>query len=535
APEAYNVRFRPATATPTFTARGGPAFTKAGSSQPPQSVISALGETPLIAAVRQGRLPAVEDLLRLGAEVDVDEKDRFGETALMEAASRGLLAMCQLLLSAGANPIYRAPSGLTPANLAAEHARLGPLFEDVEYWRESYLRQLCGQHEFAKVASFLQRYDGGLRLADTDAEGTTALHACASKPPESLAAQQVAKLLIDAGAPLNAVNLLGETPLILATRCSADTAAMDVRLGVTEVLLAAGANINMSDAVLHETALMEAAGIGDPELVLLLLEARADHGRCSASGQTAADFAREPDVVRILENPERALRMRALRASQEAPKHPVSAKAKPSAAPEAWRFFPIPNPPPFAQTKMPSASSAAAASQARFDDAWRSSNSNPSPASPPPQPKPKPRKFTPTERIQTVLDRYPGFVAQGLEVPSDAWDWTVEELELFIGSLGQLWPHRRKRPSTSGFSGASTAPKAKRPGVSIPPPSVLRPHYEALGVPQGTKERQVLKKAYRQAALRWHPDKNQGDPQAAERFQSALNAFEFLCKAFGLD
>lgn len=40
-----------------------------------------------------------------------------------------------------------------------------------------------------------------------------------------------------------------------------------------------------------------------------------------------------------------------------------------------------------------------------------------------------------------------------------------------------------------------------------------------------------LKKAYKRSALRWHPDRNQGDQQAKERFQQISEAYEVLGSA----
>jgi DnaJ-class molecular chaperone len=54
-----------------------------------------------------------------------------------------------------------------------------------------------------------------------------------------------------------------------------------------------------------------------------------------------------------------------------------------------------------------------------------------------------------------------------------------------------------------------------------------RTHYDALGVPLDA-DATTLKKAYRRLAMKHHPDKNGGDPEAAERFQQISLAYEVL-------
>lgn len=54
-----------------------------------------------------------------------------------------------------------------------------------------------------------------------------------------------------------------------------------------------------------------------------------------------------------------------------------------------------------------------------------------------------------------------------------------------------------------------------------------RDYYEVLGVSKSTNESE-LKKAYRQQALKYHPDKNPGDKQAEDKFKEASEAYNIL-------
>ncbi|HUX05742.1 MAG TPA: molecular chaperone DnaJ [Acidobacteriota bacterium] len=54
-----------------------------------------------------------------------------------------------------------------------------------------------------------------------------------------------------------------------------------------------------------------------------------------------------------------------------------------------------------------------------------------------------------------------------------------------------------------------------------------RDYYEVLGVERGA-DAQEIKKAYRQLALKYHPDRNTDDPQAEEKFKEAAEAYAVL-------
>ncbi len=55
-----------------------------------------------------------------------------------------------------------------------------------------------------------------------------------------------------------------------------------------------------------------------------------------------------------------------------------------------------------------------------------------------------------------------------------------------------------------------------------------RDYYEVLGVSK-TAGAEELKKAYRQAALKYHPDRNPDDPEAEEMFKECTEAYQVLC------
>ena len=52
-------------------------------------------------------------------------------------------------------------------------------------------------------------------------------------------------------------------------------------------------------------------------------------------------------------------------------------------------------------------------------------------------------------------------------------------------------------------------------------------YYELLGVPRDADAEQI-KKAYRKLALKYHPDRNDGSDESAERFKEVTEAYEVL-------
>src|SRR6476660_3995070 len=61
----------------------------------------------------------------------------------------------------------------------------------------------------------------------------------------------------------------------------------------------------------------------------------------------------------------------------------------------------------------------------------------------------------------------------------------------------------------------------------MPMASTKRDFYEVLGVKREASTDEI-KKAYRQLALKNHPDKNPGNAEAEKRFKEAAEAYEVL-------
>ncbi|MFA0998964.1 MULTISPECIES: J domain-containing protein [Pseudomonas syringae group] len=86
-----------------------------------------------------------------------------------------------------------------------------------------------------------------------------------------------------------------------------------------------------------------------------------------------------------------------------------------------------------------------------------------------------------------------------------------------------------ERPSTARPNSTSAADASAKVGDSAPAKPPVKPLYEHLGLTDMSVDLSAVKKAYRDAALKNHPDKNRGnEAEAAERFKVISNAYKIL-------
>jgi len=137
---------------------------------------------------------------------------------------------------------------------------------------------------------------------------------------------EIVELLIDRGADINVQDIHGRTPLVVAIaehqpevaeRLARDETDVSVRANDGSTLLMAavraedvelvrwavdrGTDLDaVRPAKRHATALMMAAGLGNPEIVKLLLTSGADPALTNHEGKTALDLAKGRQVLEIL-------------------------------------------------------------------------------------------------------------------------------------------------------------------------------------------------------------------------------------------
>ena len=240
--------------------------------------------------------------LRLLTDRRVDDEDSEGSTLLHLAADTGHLEVIKLAVHSGASLTVKNKARLTPPQLAARRMESSSKLTKPT---TSELFTACTASDMAQLKILLCHNAG---VNDKRDSGQTPLH-FASKSGQT----DVAALLIDLGADVNATDRLKQTPLHAAcTEEHLDTAklllqrgaavnARDIK-GIDTIPMQHSANVSISGPN-GMTALHLACKEGGADFVELLLRHDADVNIANANGATAlhlACYKGYADVVELL-------------------------------------------------------------------------------------------------------------------------------------------------------------------------------------------------------------------------------------------
>lgn len=260
----------------------------------------ALRDADLPAAAQAGDREAVSKLLEFG--LPIDARDAQGCTALLRAAGGGFEGIVADLLAAGADSRVAANTGATPLSAAVSRGSERVVSVLVAHGVDidqplpggaTPLMVACALGNDALVQSLLVR--GASALAQEEA-GNTPLHAAAQfafAADEAAAATRMFDRLLDAGAPIDAMNRDGQTPLLLllGATAAAGTRSPNRELGdLVARLIHRGADLEVQDrrgvSVLHAAAMH-----GMREIADRLLRAGADPRRRDGLARSAHEVA----------------------------------------------------------------------------------------------------------------------------------------------------------------------------------------------------------------------------------------------------
>src|SRR5579859_8066469 len=262
----------------------------------------------LPAAAKVGALAAVERMLELGFAVDTP--DHQGATALLHACGAGQRDVAALLLDKGADAALAATNGMTPlaAAVSARHEALVTLLlqhsvaVDQRLPGDATALMIAAAMGYPEIAELL--LDGGADVNAVDSRGHAALHAAAQygfDHNDSLRARRLFDALLKREANVSLADQEGKTPLLLllGAHLRPGSECDPTHIGaLVPVLLDAGAVLEHADqrgvTALHACAMHALLA---PARVLLARGV--DRQAADAFGRTAADVARAIGYVDI--------------------------------------------------------------------------------------------------------------------------------------------------------------------------------------------------------------------------------------------
>jgi len=230
----------------TFLGDGEPYLPVVNSTTEDVDAIKDPDVTPLMCAINRDDVAKARELITAGGRVNA--ADQHGWTALMGAAGRGDVAIVKALLAAGADVNARNRDGETALIAGAFAANLGIVEELVRHGADVNVSSRYGVTPLMEAAR-----RGGVAERES------------GRPP-TLTCATLVRILIAKGAKVNDHDVLGETPLMLATSCGC--------LDAVRALVKAGADVNARSGQ-GQTALLIAKAAGDRRMARLLSQAGA--------------------------------------------------------------------------------------------------------------------------------------------------------------------------------------------------------------------------------------------------------------------
>jgi ankyrin repeat protein len=234
------------------------------------------------------------------SKTDLKTRNVRGETALMFAASYGMVDMAQVLLDAGVDRDARDTRGRTALMFITGYnteilktlIKAGIDVNAQDHTGSTELLQAVRKSSNKKELGTELLYVEMLLEAGADAnaqneDGRTALIEAAQNSSIS-----VLKALLDADADVNAQDNQGRTALMEAHKRE---------LAILETLIKAGADVNARDKDGETTLMLVAAVTQDARLLEALMDAGADASAESESvyrGGTAWDYAQRNDAIK---------------------------------------------------------------------------------------------------------------------------------------------------------------------------------------------------------------------------------------------
>lgn len=261
-------------------------------------------EEILLESASRGNHERIKKILALDLSVDINAKNKKGETALYMAARSGMIETVKVLIRKGADPDIQNKAGHTPllaalrtSSTSSEYmfrisqvARFlimkGTSLSFRDPYNRTYLMIASESGRESVITCLLSQPD--IEIDGRDRQGLTALmFAVRSKKYET------AKALVAAGAKLYLRDNLGKTALHYAA-ISAD---------ITAMLLDQGAPIEATDRR-GFTPMMQAVEYGNPDAVRVLLKRGADLDAMDFGGNLTplilAINKRDIDLVSLL-------------------------------------------------------------------------------------------------------------------------------------------------------------------------------------------------------------------------------------------